>query len=234
MFHMQPSALKLRTCRSNEKRLPGRFLLQGVLLLLLFLFFGMQRSVGQKRVTKTLLSPEVSAITIDGDLCYRIILETADTKEVSVEARMDGEYHKELLVNFRRAGKTLYLEPRFSPDFRFPNDKLGAHKVVSVSMRVTLPRDKEILLTARSCQISASGKFRDLKIAFNDGLCDLSHTAENTEVRTGTASIFAHLSSGLVEAESRYGEVRLEPIPEGDHHLRLLSTTGDISVSYTP
>ena len=231
---MQLLALKLKTCRSKEKRPIGRFLLRGAFLLLIFLFYGGQPSFGQKRVTKTLLNPEVTVINIDGNLCYRVGLETADTKEVSVEARMDGEYQKGLLVNFREAGNTLNLETRYSPEFQFPNDKLGAHKVVSVSMRVTLPRDMEILLTAQSCEISASGEFRDLKIVFNDGLCDLSHTAENTEVRTGTAPIFAHLSSGLVEAESRYGAVQLEPIPEGDHHLRLYSTKGDISVSYTP
>jgi hypothetical protein len=230
---MQPSALKLKTCRSRDRRLAGSFLLHGTFLLI-FLLFGSSKSFGQKRVTKTLLNPDVSAVNIDGNLCYRIVLETADTKEVSVEALMDGEYQKGLLVNFREAGKTLYLETRFSPDFQFPNDKLGAHKVVSVSMRVTVPRDKEILLTARSCQISASGKFRDLKIVFNDGFCDLSHTAEKTEVHTRSAPIVAYLSSGLVEAESRYGEVRLEQIPEGDHHLKLYSTRGNISVSRTP
>lgn len=234
MFHMQPLALRLRTCRSKERRPFGRFLLPWTFPFLVFLLLGTIPSQGQKRVSKTLLSPEVSAINIDGNLCYRIVLETADTEEISVEARMDGEYEKGLLVNFRRAGKTLYIETGFSPEFRFPNDKLGAHKVVSVSMRVTLPRDQHILLTAGSCQVSASGRYRDLKIVFNDGLCDLSHTAENTEVRTGTAPIIAHISSGLVEAESRYGEVRLQPIPEGDHHLRLYSTRGDISVSFTP
>ena len=200
----------------------------------MFLFFGTHHSNSQKRVTKTLVKQGISAINIDGNLCYRIVLETADTNEVSVEARIDGEYEKGLLVNFREAGKTLYLETRFSPEFRFPNDKLGAHKVVSVSMKVTLPQDQQILLTARTCEVSTSGRYRDLKIIFNDGLCDLSHTAENTEVRTGKAPIFAHLDSGVVEAESRYGKVRLEPIPEGDHHLKLYSTQGNISVSYTP
>lgn len=204
------------------------------LLLLPFLFIGAQPGYGQKQVTKTIVNPQITAINIDGNLSYRVVLETAVTKEVSVEARMDGEYEKGLLVNFREEGKTLYLETRFSPEFRFPNDKLGAHKVVSVSLKVTLPEDQQILLTAGSCEVSASGRYRDLKIVFNDGLCDLYHSAENTEVRTGKAPIVAHLHSGVVEAESRYGEVHLDKIPKGDHHLKLYSTEGDISVNYTP
>jgi len=232
---MPRSALKQKTCRSKKRRPQGRFLLKGFFLFFLpVLFFGTHYGYCQKRVTKTLVNPEVSAINIDGNLCYRITLETADTNEVSVEARMDGEYEKELLVSFRESGKTLYLETRFSPEFRFPNDKLGAHKVVSVSMRVILPQDQQILLTAGSCEVSTLGRYRDLEIVFNDGLCDLSHSAENTEVRTGKAPIVAHLNSGVVEAESRYGEVHLEPIPAGDHHLKLYSTQGDISVNYIP
>ena len=101
-------------------------------------------------------------------------------------------------------------------------------------LKVTLPQDQRILLTAGSCEVSATGRYRDLKIVFNDGLCDLSHSAENTEVRTGKAPIVAHLHSGVVEAESRYGEVHLDPIPKGDHHLRLFSTEGDISVNQIP
>ena len=230
---MPPSALKPKTCRNKEGRPWGRLLLKGSVLLL-FLFFGASHGYGQKRVTKTLVNPEITAINIDGNLAYRVVLETADTREVSVEARMDGEYQRELLVNFREEGNTLYLETRFSPEFRFPNDKLGAHKVVSVSLKVTLPQDRQILFTAGSCEVSASGRYRDLKIVFNDGLCDLSHSAENTEVRTGKAPIVARLHSGVVEAESRYGEVHLDPIPEGGHHLILYSTEGDISVNYLP
>lgn len=232
---MRRSALRQRTCRNREKRLSGRFFRKEHLhLFLLFFLFGTPGAFSQKRVTKTLLNPGISAITIDCELCYRVVLETADTREITVEARMDGEYGKELLVGFREAGNTLYLETRFSPEFRFPNDKLGAHKVVSVSIKVTLPQDQQVLLTSRTCEVSTTGRYRDLRIVFNDGLCELSHTAEHTEVRTGAAPISAHLDSGVVEAESRYGKVSLEPIPKGDHHLKLYSARGDISVINNP
>ncbi|MEJ2584111.1 MAG: hypothetical protein P8Z38_03425 [Robiginitalea sp.] len=231
---MQRSVLKQKTCKNKERRPSGRFLLKWALLLLLLLPLGTRQSHSQKRVTKTLVTRQISSIAIDCNLCYRVVLQTSDANEVSVEAQMDGEYEKGLLVNFREVGNTLFIETRFSPEFRFPNDKLGAHKVVSVSIRVTIPHDKETLLTASSCEVSTSGRYRDLKIVFNDGFCDLHHTAENTEVRTRTAPIVAHLKSGVVEAESRYGAVRLESLPEGDHHLKLYSTRGDISVIDSP
>jgi len=112
-----------------------------------------------------------------------------------------------------------------------PNDKLGAHKVVSIRLKITLPEYQNVFLSGASCQVITSGVFRDLGIVFNDGGCDLSHRAHNTEVTTGSAPITAHLQSGVVDAQSKYGTVLREPIPRGNHHLKLYSTRGDIVIS---
>ena len=226
---MLPLVLKPRTCRNRSKRLSGRFFIRWILALVLF-SLGSLPVEAQKRVTKTLLNTRITSIAIDADLCYRIILETVDSNEVTIEARMDGEYQRDLLVLFREDGNTLFIEPEFSPQFRLPNDKLGAHKVVSISMRVQLPRHQNVQLTASSCEVRATGAYRDLGIVFNEGSCHLSHLAENTTVRTGSAPIQVFLTNGVVEATSRYGQVQLDPVPRGDHYLKLTSNHGDISV----
>lgn len=231
---MPHSALRPRTCRSNTERPRGRFVFKGTLLLVSFILVWGCPVHGQKRVTKALLNPEISNIHIDGTLVYQVDLETADTREITVEAQMEGEYRKDLVVGFRESGSTLHVETQFGPEFHFPNDKLGAHKVVSVRMRIVLPHDQNTLLTARSCLISVSGRYRDLDIVFSDGRCDLSHTAENTHVKTASAPIIAHLRSGRVEAASRYGTVDIDPIPPGGHRLTLESTRGDIAVRRAP
>ncbi|MCO5724459.1 hypothetical protein [Robiginitalea marina] len=189
------------------------------------------RAYPQKVLTKTLLNPGISSISINGDLCYEVILETEDTQEVTVEARMEGEYGKDLLVLFREVGSTLFVTTRFGPEFELPNDKLGAHKVISVRMKVTVPRGESVMLNAQTCQVVTSGHYQDLKIAFNDGSCHLGHTALNSEVRTASAPIYANICRGDVDARSAYGEVFLQPIPSGDHHLHLLSNSGNITVS---
>lgn len=224
-------ALKRKTCRSKKKSLKGLFfgpVSRGLLLLLFFL--GTPCLSGQKQVTKTLLNPGIHSISIDGALAYALEMETGTTDEVVVEARMEGEYGPDLMVLFRESGSTLFIGTRFGPDFEMPNDKLGAHKVISVRLKITIPEYHDVFLSAATCQVVTSGVFRNLEIVFNDGGCSLSHRAENTEVKTGSAPITARLGSGVVEAQSRYGTVRIDPIPAGDHHLKLFSTQGDISV----
>jgi len=228
---MPPSALKLRTCRNNQKGPSGLFLGPGFRGILLFIMLTGGCVLGQKQVTKTLLNPEIQAISIDGALAYEVELLTEDSQEVSVEARMEGEYGRDLMVLFKESGTTLFIETRFGPNFKMPNDKLGAHKVISVRLKITLPEHQNVFLSGASCQVITSGVFRDLDIVFNDGGCDLAHEAEKTEVTTGSAPITAHLKSGVVDAQSKYGVVRLGPIPVGGHHLKLYSTRGDIVVN---
>jgi hypothetical protein len=186
---------------------------------------------GQKRVRKTLLDPAVQSVVIDGAQCFHISLETAETREVLVEAEMEGEYQSEVMVITETLGNTLRISTGFAPSFQMPNDKLGAHKVLSVRLRVVLPRHQRVSLVAGSCRVETTGVFRDLKVQIAEGGCLLAHTAEHTEVTTASAPITAQIGQGVVEAHSRYGQVFLEAIPPGDPEFVLRSTRGDIRVS---
>lgn len=189
---------------------------------------------GQKRVQKTLLDPSVESVVIDGSQCFQISLETAQTREVVVEAEMEGEYQSEVMVVTETLGNTLRISTGFVPGFQVPNDKLSAHKVLSVKLRVILPLHQRVSLAAGSCRVETAGIFRDLKIHIAEGGCRLAHVAERTEVTTASAPITALIGRGVVEAHSRYGQVQMEPIPPGDPEFVLRSTRGDIRVSRLP
>ncbi|WP_445386638.1 hypothetical protein ACT6NV_07505 [Robiginitalea sp. IMCC44478] len=195
--------------------------------LLLFQFLP---AYSQKKVVKTLLSPEISSIRIDGQQCFSIELKTADVPEVVVQALMEGEYQRQVLLLAEKQANTLVISTGFSPDFELPNDKLGAHKVLSIRLEVTVPNYQNVDVYAGSCSVETSGQFQNLSIALNDGQCKLSHTAENTQVRTQSAKITAAVASGVIAAKSRYGRVEIANIPAGDSRFTLNSTEGDILV----
>ncbi len=186
---------------------------------------------GQKRVRRTFLDPTVESVVIDGSQCYQLSLETADTREVLVEAEMDGEYQNEVLVFAETLGNTLRIGTGLSPSFQMPNDKLGAHKVLAVKLRVVLPAHQRVSFAAGNCRVETRGTYRDLKIHITGGGCLLAHTGELTEVITASAPIRAAISQGLVEAHSRYGRVAMEAIPAGSAQFILSSNTGNIRVS---
>ncbi len=184
----------------------------------------------QKRVSKQLLDPQVTSILVEGEQCFRVVLETGDTREVRVEAAMEGEYENALLVQTEVLGSTLRISTGFSPDFDLPNDKLGAHKVFSVDLRVILPSYQQVTLYAGQCEVRTYGRYRSLKARSDGGTIQLEHEAEHTEVQTHSAEIEAHVRAGSVEAISRYGKVELGEVPNGASEYLLESIRGNIRV----
>jgi hypothetical protein len=195
--------------------------------LLLFQFLP---AYSQKKVVKTLLSPDISSIRIDGQQCFSIELKTADVPEVVVEAMMEGEYQRQVLLLAEKQANTLVISTGFSPDFELPNDKLGAHKVLSIRLEVTVPNYQNVDVYAGSSSVVTTGQYQNLSITLNDGQCKLGHTAENTQVRTQSAKITATVAKGIIAAKSRYGRVEVANIPAGDSRFTLNSTEGDILV----
>ncbi len=231
---MLRSASKRRTCRNKKERPSGRFFYAPLLGLTVALLLAATGARGQVSISKTLLDPEVHAIVIDGQQCFDIRLETAPTREVTVEARMEGEYETDVLVRTERMGNTLFIGTGPAPGFHFPNDKLGAHKVVSVKLRVIMPEHQMVSVHAGQCQVRTSGIYRELTVRINDGGCRLEHRAERTDVRTLTAAITARVEDGSIEASSRYGEVHIDPVPAGTPQVLLQTTRGDIRVIHIP
>lgn len=188
----------------------------------------------QKRVSKELLDPVVESIVVEGEQCYRILLETADTREVHIAAEMEGEYQEALLIQSEVLGNTLRISTGFAPDFELPNDKLGAHKVFSVDLRIVLPRYQRVTLFAGNGQVAVRGRYRTFKARMDGGNIRLEHLAERTDIRTRTAGIDAQISHGTITADSRYGRVEIGDVPAGGPSYQLQSNQGNIRVHTRP
>jgi len=189
----------------------------------------------QKEVTKTVLDPRVSTLQIDGTHCFEVLLDTSNSlgNTIVLEGKMDGEYSPDLQMNTSTQGSTMFINAGFRPVFELPNDKLGAHKVVSISLKVLVPSGKNVNVMGTSTMVSAHGQYGKLNITLSDGNCFLDHVAQETKVHTQSGSIGLVASAGHIEAHSKYGQVDKNPIPPGEDRFYLNSVTGDIHLNKT-
>lgn len=199
--------------------------------LVFFLFFNFLAA--QKVVKKSVVNDAVTSIGIDVENCYRLTLETADTDEMSVEAIIDGEYKKDLLLSVKENGSAIMVSSGFQPNFKNPNDKLSAHKVVSIALKVIVPRFKFITVFGTSCNVFVAGDYKELTVSLNDGNCELFNVHEDINVRTQSGHILVEASKGNVNAVSKYGAVNKDDIPMGDAQYTLSSLTGNIRIKKT-
>ncbi|WP_318310722.1 DUF4097 family beta strand repeat-containing protein [Flagellimonas crocea] len=202
-------------------------------LLSLFVFSMLVPVHGQKLVRKAFIGPNTDAIQIDAQYCYKIDLKTASTNEVQVSASMEGEYAKDLLISIEQNGTTARISADFQPLFINPNDKLSAHKVVSIALEISVPEYKTVDVYGTNTNLYATGKFEDLSVILSDGRCTLEDVSGNTEVTTQKGDIWVTVPSGNIKAESAYGKVEKESIPFGDNQFVLKTVEGNIFLTKT-
>ena len=202
-------------------------------LLFFVVFFTLVNIHAQKLVRKAFIDPRTETIQIDAQYCYRIDLKTASSNEVEISASMEGEYAKDLLISIEQSGTTAMISADFQPLFINPNDKLSAHKVVSIALEIRVPEYKYVDVFGTNTNLYATGKFEDLNITLSDGRCTLENVSESVEVTTQKGDIRVMAPSGNIVAESTYGNVEKGIIPFGYNQFILKTIEGDIFLTKT-
>ena len=197
-------------------------------LCFLGLLLWFQFSSAQKLVKKSIVNGDISHIQIDVKNCFEIDLATSEGNELLIEAQIDGEYDKDLLLNISEEGSTIRVSAGFQPNFVHPNDKLSAHKVVSIALKIVLPKQKDIHVFGTNCNVIVTGNYNFLKVSLNDGRCELNNVSENVEVVTQSGHISARYSHAAVSAKSKYGKVTGTISKKGNSEYNLSTVTGDI------
>lgn len=148
-----------------------------------------------------------------------------------LEASMEGEYQKDLALEVTENGNTLFVAGKFQPYFNDPNDKLSAHKVVSISLYISVPENKEVYLFGNSSNVMVEGNFKELNVVLNDGKCTIREGGKKVSATTQSGPISLIIASGTVTARSKYGNIAKEQIPKGNERFNLVSTTGNITIT---
>ena len=184
----------------------------------------------QKIIKKSIVDPGTTLIQIDATNCYQIVISTADVYEVVAEAIIDGEYKKDLLLKMQKDGSTLKIGGGFQPNFKNPNDKLSAHKIVSIALNIVLPINQRVQIFGTNCNIKASGNYKKLEVTLDDGYCHLNNISEMASIKTQSGEIEVRNSKGSFEVSSKYGKIHKDEISIGDNRFILTSTTGNINI----
>ena len=187
----------------------------------------------QKKVHKVVLSESIKLIQVNAENCYEVILESGENEAIEVDAQMDGEYSEDLQMNVSEIGNTLVLGAGFQPSFINPNDKLSAHKVVSIALKIKVPSYKNVQVYGTSARIIAFGDYSNLDITLSDGTCELHNISENVNVKTQSGNIVVYENRAKISAETKYGQYQKDTIPNGFNSYKLNSVTGNIIVNKT-
>lgn len=182
----------------------------------------------QKVVKKSIINTSISAIQIDASNCFEISIENSNSDAMTVGATIDGEYKKDLVLNVEEEGNSVLVSAGFQPNFENPNDKLSAHKVVSIALDIRIPKNKNVNVFGTSCNITVKGLFEKLKITLNDGASNLNDVSATAEVVSQSGNISVKSKGAEISSNSKYGKVIGDQIPKGNNKYILSTITGNI------
>lgn len=188
-------------------------------------------ALAQKQVQKSIDAQSIDFIQVDAGQCFEVVLTTEDTNTIAVKAQLEGEYSAGIDVNFRQDGSTLFVSTEFGTTFNLPNDKLSAHKVVSVSLHITVPNYKKVVVQGETTHVTAQGDYEYLGVVLSDGSCELRQVTSAASVKTHSGNISVVASDGEVTASSSYGSIDSAPFPSSTNTYKLSTVTGRIQLS---
>ena len=188
---------------------------------------------GQKNLYRTIGANDISLVQVNAANCFKVEFHTGDGNEINIEAEIEGEYSQDLDLKVNTNGTTVLIEAGFAPSFENPNDKLSAHKVVSILLKITIPYFKKLEVYGTNSRVILEGKYKELDVSLSDGECELHNIVGNANVKTQSGSIRVFARSAQINANSKYGKVSFNPIPEGLFIYKLQTVTGNIELSKT-
>ncbi len=184
----------------------------------------------QKQILNTLDSEAVKGIFIDSDEVFEVFVKATESSDFSVSAEVEGETFETLKLNTEVKNGLWHIETGRSLGFRNIDDKLAAHKVLSVVLFIEIPQNKEVWVESNLASVQLTGSFSQINLNLSGGGCTLKEFNGNGIVNTLRGNIIAEVLNTKVSAQSRNGKVSLEQVAAENGSLILKSIDGDISV----
>ena len=187
----------------------------------------------QKKIYNKILAEHIGLIQVDATNCFIVEVHTIEGGEISVEAEIEGEYSQDLGLEIVTNGNTLVIETGFTPSFENPNDKLSAHKVISILLRLNMPLNKKLEIFGTNSRVVVDGVYKELHVSLSDGTCLLNNVDADATVKSQSGNIKVVSTAAQINAISKYGTVSFNSIPYGTSTYKLETVTGNIDLSKT-
>jgi hypothetical protein len=185
----------------------------------------------QKTVQKQWEGSAVDTILISSDEIYSVRINSEATENITLTTRVEGEFSESIIVKEFISGRTLQIDLGVSPYFNPKNDKLAAHKVISVEMTLVIPNRLAVIVHSMNASVNANGSIRFLETALENGHCVLSNFKGDARLFSSSGDIFAATQPGVGgRGISKNGQLKNELTLEGDYFIEARSLNGSVSL----
>ncbi|WP_233586633.1 DUF4097 family beta strand repeat-containing protein [Formosa maritima] len=202
------------------------------ILSIIIMFYALQ-IYAQKTTEKTFTSEGISTLVIDGSSVFKIRMETTKTNTISIQSLAEGEHSEQLVLLTEIKNNQLHVSSVYQPLFVADNDKLSAHKLISIELIFLIPEQLDISISSNIASVFLSGNYNHVTIELMNGSFKANNFQGNLLVNTIHGDVEVETNQAIVEASSKHGNVNQEVLIEGNREIILNSINGNITVTKT-
>ena len=188
---------------------------------------------GQSTIDKRIDVSLYKEVIITLDHTFFVDVTNSVDNNLIMSAVSEGEYKDLVLIKVQKEADRISIEDDIQPFSEQYNDKLSAHKVVALKIKLQIPKNLKVTIRSKIASLQMDANFKSIFVELQSGDCSIASFIGDAVINTFGGSIIMHTNRAVVTATSRSGIVALEDI-YGTHQVQLKSISGDISaVSYT-
>jgi len=207
--------------------------LKKITFILFFLFLG--NVFSQKVIKREFNTSGISIIEITSDVIYHITIRSEKTNSIKIKAQIEGENYENVVLSILKKHNSLQINTPFTPFFEVKNDKLAAHKLISIELELIVPDTLEIKIKSAIASLTTSGSFKEISANLEGGNCQLNNFKGNATLKTKQGFITVYANKEVVgRAVSKKGtvvnELSTKRSNNSKYRIEAQSFKGNISV----
>src|SRR5690606_3407455 len=89
---------------------------------------------------------KIKTIVIEGNNMFKITVNTAEITEILIALKIEGEHSEQIILLTEQIEDSLKIASTYQPLFNKPDDKLSAHKKISIELTVSIPEGFDVTI----------------------------------------------------------------------------------------
>ncbi len=204
------------------------------IFILVFLFFGSFLGFSQKVIEKEFSSEKIRMLSIDDDAISKIEIHSSEESIIKISVHISGEHSESVVIEEKTSEGKLFLKTAFAPFFTLENDKLAAHKVMAIELKINVPKTIAVEIKSKLASVLANGTYENIAVSIENSNCDLRNFSGNAHLKTVKGNITVLANNDVSgKAFSKYGIVRNELTSNKKFLVEAESIHGSISLLQT-
>ena len=186
----------------------------------------------QKRIEQKIPWGNLNAIKIDADSIFSVHIETRSMDHLDVRVKAEGEHSEHVALKTEVVKDVLELSVGLQPIFNVSDDKLNAHKAISIELFIIMPESRQLQVSSDIASVNLKGMYENVIVELRNGPCVLDEFSGTAVVNTigGDIDVFSKLDF-KIDAMTKHGELHLNSNSRSKYGLSLNSIYGDITVN---